>query len=425
MPLKKNVTAVVVTPPLLLPASYQNVVSNAPLASSLLSGYTVSRLKRRGKNVHYFDAALERDLSSFEKNLTELPMDEIYVNLVYAWENTEKILEALGRVRSATGAKLFLFGYFPTFHEKELRRYSFIDGIIPGDPLHEAKGDKAPFPSLNATDCAPLLGSRGCWGRCTFCYAGRFFKGYQGRLPEDIVDEIEQRLREGFQRIYFVDACFFPPGRRAAVYAEELAGEIRRRRLDFRFGLECRPDSISEETLEPLKEVGLSEIFLGVESGCQSILDRFQKGTTVEQNERAIRLIRERGIKLSTGFIMFDPEVRLPELRENFYFLERNGLLDCATNAAQLLSHKVFLYAGTPLYKKFAGQPVPRAPRPYFIDYPFQDKNIQRIYGEVESESAKIYERFRGQDIDNPEMAGSWEAAREFSAFFQNLLEER
>ena len=48
---------------------------------------------------------MERDLDSFEKNLIALRKDEIYVNLLYIWENTEKILEALGRVRSATGAK--------------------------------------------------------------------------------------------------------------------------------------------------------------------------------------------------------------------------------------------------------------------------------------------------------------------------------
>jgi radical SAM superfamily enzyme YgiQ (UPF0313 family) len=423
MPPSKSIRAVVVAPPALRPERYFNVVSNAPLASGLLSGYAYSRLKNQGRDVQYFDASREGDLAAFEKRLLGLKPEEVYVNLLFQWENTEKILKSLGKIRASSGAKLFLFGYYPTFFKAELlKEYPFVDSIIEGDPLGEGV-NASPFPMVKKGECAPITGSKGCWGSCTFCYAGRFFRGYRGREVHDIVNEMEQRAAEGFKKVYFVDPCFFPPGKQAAKYAVELAKELRKRRLRISFGLECRADSVSPDTIAPLVEAGLSEVFLGVESGAPSALDRFNKGITVDQNERAIALIRDRKIKLSTGFIMFDPEVTLAELGGNFKFLRRNGLLNRATNAAQLLSHKVFLYAGSPMYKNYVKKFNQNGRRPYFIDYPFHDKKIQRVYSTMEEEAQRVFEKFRGLDIDHP-VEGSQEKAEELSQLFDDLLNE-
>lgn len=423
MPFLKSTRAVVVDPPALRPQRHFNVVSNAPLASCLLSGYACSRLKKKGVDAGYFDASGESNLGDFENRLLEMKPEEIYVNLLFQWESTGKILESLRKIRASSKAKLFLFGYYPTFFKGELlKEFPFVDSIIEGDPLGE--GASGPFPRVKKGECAPILGSKGCWGNCAFCYAGRFFPGYRGREVRDIVDEMEQRLAEGFKKVYFVDPCFFPPGKQAGIYAAGLAREILKRRCRIPFGLECRADSVSPDTIDPLVEAGLTEVFLGVESGAQSALDRFNKRITVEQNERAIALIRDRKIKLSTGFIMFDPEVTLAELEENLKFLRRNCLIRFATNAAQLLSHKVFLYAGTPMYKRYVQKLNLNGRSPYFIDYPFNDQKIQAIYSTMEEEAQKVFNKFRGMDIDNP-VEGSQEKAEELSDLFDGLLNEK
>ncbi len=415
---------VVVDLPEIRPEKYFNVVSNAPLASSLLTGYAFSRLKNQGLDVVYVDASRETDLSSFEERLLKLEPQEIHGNLLYQWENTGKLLESLKRIRSSSGAKLSLFGYFPTFFKRELEAsYPFVDSIVGGDPYRSGNGGDGIFPLVKKGECAPILGSRGCWGNCTFCYAGRFFPGYGNRKVSDLLDEIEQRLREGFQKLYFVDPCFFPPGNRAIAYAEELSKGIRKRSLQFTFGLECRSDSVSRDTMDPLWEVGLREVFLGVESGSQSVLDRFNKKLPVGQNEKAIALIQKKGIKLSTGFIMFDPEVTIPELRENLSFLQRNGLLNCATNAAQLLSHKAFIYAGAPVYKKIAKELAVGGDVPYFIDYPFHDPKVERICAAMEKEAKEIYQKFQGGDIDKPKAEGVRESIRQIVEKFEELLQ--
>ncbi|MBI5187438.1 MAG: radical SAM protein [Nitrospinae bacterium] len=424
MPFLKSTRAVVVDPPALRPQRYFNVVSNAPLASCLLPGYACSRLKKQGLDAGYFDASGERDLDAFENRLLEMKPEEIYVNLLFQWENTGKILESLRKIRASSRARLFLFGYYPTFFKDELlREFPFVDSIIEGDPLGEGS-TAGPFPRIKKGECAPMLGSKGCWGNCTFCYAGRFFDGYKGRDARGIVDEMEQRVAEGFKKVYFVDPCFFPPGKQAGIYAAGLAKEIMKRGRRIPFGLECRADSVSPDAIDPLAEAGLTEVFLGVESGAQSALDRFHKRTTVDQNERAIALIQDRRIKLSTGFIMFDPEVTLAELGENLKFLRRNGLVRCATNAAQLLSHKVFLYAGTPMYKRYVQKLNLNGRSPYFIDYPFHDKKIQRIYSTMEVEAQRVFDKFRGMDIDGP-VEGSHEKAEELHELFDCLLNEK
>jgi radical SAM superfamily enzyme YgiQ (UPF0313 family) len=91
-------------------------------------------------------------------------------------------------------------------------------------------------------------------------------------------------------------------------------------------------------------EAGLDAVFIGLESGCQSQLDRFTKGTTVEQNRKAIEIVRELGLKMDVGFIMFDPYVTVEELEQNMRFIRELEL--------SVPMIKLQLYPGIPIIDK-------------------------------------------------------------------------
>ncbi len=77
-----------------------------------------------------------------------------------------------------------------------------------------------------------------------------------------------------------------------------------------------------------LKDSGLAAVFLGVESGSSSQLKRYNKGVSVAENEMAVAILRDIGLRVEAGFIMFDPLVTISELRENIDFIERTRLFD-------------------------------------------------------------------------------------------------
>jgi radical SAM superfamily enzyme YgiQ (UPF0313 family) len=72
------------------------------------------------------------------------------------------------------------------------------------------------------------------------------------------------------------------------------------------FRIDCRANEkmLTEEFLKLASTAGVWNIFLGVESGSQKMLDRMQKHITVEEYRRAMRLIPQYGMKVQASFII-------------------------------------------------------------------------------------------------------------------------
>ncbi len=77
-----------------------------------------------------------------------------------------------------------------------------------------------------------------------------------------------------------------------------------------------------------MKNAGLIGVYLGIESGSDAQLKRLHKGVTAEDNLRAVRILKQNGIRIAGGFIMFDPLMEnLEEIKENVAFLRRAELV--------------------------------------------------------------------------------------------------
>jgi len=191
--------------------------------------------------------------------------------------------------------------------------------------------DLVPFPSrdllpfaLKTLGYAAIVSSRGCFGRCNFCSVVPFFSLSGNKLKmrsaENVVEEITYLVKEhGVQFLAFNDANFLCSRERA----EEIARLLIRKNLKIRYSIECRADSVERGLFKLLKESGLRKVFLGVESGSQSMLDRLKKDTTVEDNLRAVDILSELNIYTRLGFIMFDDRTSIEEVEESLAFLRK------------------------------------------------------------------------------------------------------
>lgn len=148
----------------------------------------------------------------------------------------------------------------------------------------------------------PLLTSRGCSYRCSFCH-NIFGKRFRGRSPENVVEEMEILVdRHGVREFHVVDDIFnADPGR-----VEAICRLILSRGLDvsLAFPNGVRGDILSKKHIELLRRAGCYSITVALESASARILSRMRKRTNLEKLERAVRHASEAGMIVSC-FVIF------------------------------------------------------------------------------------------------------------------------
>jgi len=146
-----------------------------------------------------------------------------------------------------------------------------------------------------------LITARGCPYNCAFCskvwgHTVRF------RSAKNIIGEVEECITKHDIRAFSIRDDTFTLNRKRL--QKILSGF---KKLDILWRCLTRVDYVTREGLSDMKDAGCVEIVYGIESGNQRILDNLRKGTTVEQNRKAIRLTKEAGIRTKTAVIVGSP----------------------------------------------------------------------------------------------------------------------
>ena len=139
-----------------------------------------------------------------------------------------------------------------------------------------------------------MITSRGCPFNCDFCSRPIFGADMRTRSVNNIVDEVEQIARLGYDRVWFADDCFTLNNKHLTAVCEELAN----RHLDV--GWEClsRVDTMNADVAAAMKRSGCIRVFFGIESGNDSVLGLMNKRITTEQAKRAVATAKAAGIKV-------------------------------------------------------------------------------------------------------------------------------
>jgi radical SAM superfamily enzyme YgiQ (UPF0313 family) len=139
-----------------------------------------------------------------------------------------------------------------------------------------------------------LVSSRGCPYRCNWCAKPISGDKYQLRRPEAVAAEL-RALKEdyGVDHIWFGDDVFALNHHWIAQFAteiESIGGGIP-------FKIQSRADLLSESTVTNLKRAGCAEIWMGVESGSQKVLDAMDKGLSLADVQTARERLAKVGIR--------------------------------------------------------------------------------------------------------------------------------
>lgn len=198
-----------------------------------------------------------------------------------------------------------------------------------------------------------LEGSRGCFGRCTFCAIKPHFKAdaplaWRGKSPERIVAEMTSLIKRNPEnrRMRFVDPNFLGTAsiqhqQRVIKIAELIKDSI----SEVELYAETRAVDVigNKKALIALKEAGLKELYIGVESGSQKILNYMHKGVSLDQTKKALNLLQDCGINYQYGFMMITPWTDEEDIKYCIGFLREIGFVQF-----DKLFHEMDLIPGTP-----------------------------------------------------------------------------
>ncbi|MDP2946935.1 MAG: radical SAM protein [Nanoarchaeota archaeon] len=153
---------------------------------------------------------------------------------------------------------------------------------------------------------ANMVIGRGCpHGKCTFCFnAGRASQIYRRHSPDRVVQEIEFLVNKlGVKEIAFWDDNFLV----GEDWINKFCDLLDEAGLKIPWSVVARVDTITKKMLERSVRSGLWNIFFGIESGNQDLLDRIKKGTTLEQIRQAVKWCNELGVVTRGSFMLALP----------------------------------------------------------------------------------------------------------------------
>jgi len=223
------------------------------------------------------------------------------------------------------------------------------------DPLEDL--DALPYPAFHLLEPSieryigvgktkgfPVITTRGCPYECIFCSTAAFHgHRYRTRKTTKVVDEIEYLMKKyGANNISFVDDNFTM--QKARVY--ELCREIRGRKLSLKWGCSTRVDLLDEALLKTMNACGCEDIFFGIESASQEVLDAIKKRFKVQQAKEMVKAAERLGVKTHCSFILGLPGESAESLDSMIEFLEETK------PTGRVLPNILDILPGTELYEK-------------------------------------------------------------------------
>jgi radical SAM superfamily enzyme YgiQ (UPF0313 family) len=184
--------------------------------------------------------------------------------------------------------------------------------------------------------------SRGCPYRCTFCYHDFMGQRFRLRSPEAVFKEIKY-LVERYSINYFGLGDDMATADRKRF--SRLCRMITDSKIGIKFFVAVRANLVTEDFLILLKDSGCEMVCMGIESASQKILDTMKKQVTVEEQRRAVQLVKKHFGWVDATFIIGYPGETMETVRETVDFC----------NDMELEPEAIFYatpYPGTWLYEE-------------------------------------------------------------------------
>lgn len=176
----------------------------------------------------------------------------------------------------------------------------------------------------------PLMTGRGCqWARCNFCSDVQSASGrtFRTRSIESVLHEMrEQSRRHQTQNLLFLDIKLNSNPHLLRGLAEHAQRTVPGAQWVGTVHVDQRKDNgLSRHELRELVASGMRRVSFGLESGSQRMLDRMDKGCSVEANSEFIREAHAAGLSVRCTMFQGFPGETADDLAATARFLREHG----------------------------------------------------------------------------------------------------
>ena len=203
-----------------------------------------------------------------------------------------------------------------------------------GDDYFRTDVDRLPFPKRSLTKkyhqkyyylfhqpVTIIKTSFGCPYSCNFCYCWKLTNGkVYSRSTESVISELSQIENK---EVYIVDDTFFVSKKHVMdIHKGIVDNNIKKEYLVYGHSnfIANNPDVI-----KAWAEIGLKACIIGLESPKDKDLIDFEKKTTVETNNKAIRILQDNNVDIYASFIV-DPKWDKNDFKELQHYIFDNKL---------------------------------------------------------------------------------------------------
>lgn len=246
---------------------------------------------------------------------TEEVLKNPYFNYVVSGEGEHGLSELLESLESNKHIGRVISG-----EQTDITKLPWVDRDIFD---YENGESKTPLLKHMKPPFVSIITSRGCPYRCRFCQpAERAIFGNQVKIRpvNDVINELLYlKRRYHFNSFLIHDDLFILDGK----YVDNFCAEYRKNGFTQKFTCQARADIIVnlQERIKKLADIGLDCLMVGFESASQRVLDFMDKGTTVQQNKKAVDICREYNIKLFANIMFGLPQETKRDMDETVRFV--------------------------------------------------------------------------------------------------------
>jgi radical SAM superfamily enzyme YgiQ (UPF0313 family) len=179
------------------------------------------------------------------------------------------------------------------------------------------------FPSVQQNPNIPELGlttSRGCYGRCSFCFLNMHKLSYKS--PERFEQEVAELVAKHSIRYFYINDLTFTSNLERTYRICDVL-----KKYNITWTCSTRVERIKPELLRYMHDCGCRDIWYGVESVDQTVLDLADKMTKVEEIEYAVAETVKAGIKVAANLIVGLPGESIESLKKMMDFCRESAVI--------------------------------------------------------------------------------------------------
>jgi len=316
-------------------------------------------VKSKGHIAKIFDRNVEKNEAKLISALKAMNPDIVGLT-AYTGRTLVDVMHVSKIVKENSKAIVVVGGVHASLEPESMFNYEYIDYAVRGEGelalldmcnlVDKGKKNFSKIPNVNNNPMRPFINlndfplpdygmidikkypvvtfctSRGCPGRCKFCY-NDYYWGRMGRKcvrmynSENTIKMITGVLdKYKIKEFTIADDNFANLSKRTFDVCDALS----KYKSDIIFQCFLRADYAHDKILSALKKAGCWSIQFGIESGSQRLLDFVQKDTTVEQNAIALRKCKKFGIHTDASYIIGLPTETIEDMKKTIEFIKKN-----------------------------------------------------------------------------------------------------